>query len=82
MSVQDLINAIATGNATETQDAFQAVMAEKISARLDDMRVQVAQNMFKEGYSSKNKMKEEDECDDKDEKEMDEELNLEENKPE
>ena len=46
MSVQDLINAIATGNATETQDSFQAVMAEKISARLDSMRVEVAQNMF------------------------------------
>jgi hypothetical protein len=48
MSVKDLINAIATGNAIETQEAFQAVMAEKISARLDNMRVEVAQNMFKE----------------------------------
>ena len=48
MSVKDLINAIATGNAIETQEAFQSVMAEKISARLDDMRVEVAQNMFKE----------------------------------
>jgi len=48
MSVKDLINAISMGNAAETQEVFQAVMAEKISARLDDMRVQVAQSMFKE----------------------------------
>ena len=77
MSVKDLIDAIASGSATETQAAFSQVMAEKISARLDDMRVEVAQGMFQEGYSSKKKMKEEDECNDKDEKEMDEELNLE-----
>lgn len=48
MSVKDLINAISMGNAAETQETFQAVMAEKISARLDDMRIEVAQNMFSE----------------------------------
>ena len=46
MSVEDLINAIASGSAVETEQAFNSVMAEKISARLDDMRVEVAQNMF------------------------------------
>ena len=46
MSVKDLIDAIASGSATETQTTFNQVMAEKISARLDDMRVDVAQNMF------------------------------------
>jgi len=46
MSVKDLINAIASGSAVETEQAFNQVMAEKISARLDDMRVDVAQNMF------------------------------------
>lgn len=46
MSVKDLINAIASGSAIETQTTFNQVMAEKISARLDDMRVDVAQSMF------------------------------------
>ena len=48
MSVKDLISAIASGSAIETENAFNQVMAEKISARLDDMRVEVAQSMFKE----------------------------------
>lgn len=48
MSVKDLINAIASGSAIETEQAFNQVMAEKISTRLDNMRVEVAQTMFKE----------------------------------
>ena len=48
MSVKDLISAIASGSAINTENAFNQVMAEKISARLDDMRVEVAQSMFKE----------------------------------
>lgn len=47
-TVQNLIQAIASGNAMDTEAAFNAAMAEKISTRLDDMRVSVAQNMFKE----------------------------------
>ena len=46
-SVKDLVAAIATGNAVETEQAFNATMAEKISAKLDDMRVSIAQSMFK-----------------------------------
>lgn len=46
MSVKDLISAIASGSAIDTQTTFNQVMAEKISARLDDMRIDVAQNMF------------------------------------
>ena len=42
----NLIRAIAEGDALETEKSFQAAMAEKISAKLDDMRAQVAQNMF------------------------------------
>lgn len=42
----ELINAIASGDATQTEAAFGSAMAEKISAKLDDMRVQIAQNMF------------------------------------
>lgn len=44
--VNDLINAIAQGDATSIDAAFNAEMATRISSRLEDMRVQVAQNMF------------------------------------
>lgn len=46
-SVKNLISAIAAGDAVGTENAFNATMAEKISAKLDDMRIAVAQNMFK-----------------------------------
>ena len=42
----NLIRAIAEGDAHETEKSFQAAMAEKISAKLDDMRAEVAKNMF------------------------------------
>jgi hypothetical protein len=42
----ELINAIASGDAVATENAFNASMAEKISAKLDDMRINVAHRMF------------------------------------
>lgn len=42
----NLIKAIANGDALETENAFGASMAEKISVKLDDMRTNIAQNMF------------------------------------
>lgn len=45
-TIKDLISAIATGDAINTEVAFNAAMYEKISTKLDDMRMQVAQNMF------------------------------------
>lgn len=42
----ELINAISQGDAVATENAFNAAMAEKISVKLDDMRVSVAQTMF------------------------------------
>ena len=42
-----LIDAIISGSAVETEEAFNATMAEKISTRLDDMRMEVAAGMFK-----------------------------------
>lgn len=42
----NLIKAIAAGDAMETEAAFNASMAEKISVKLDDMRMNIAQNMF------------------------------------
>ena len=45
-TVQNLINAIASKNALETESAFNAAMAEKVSARLEDLRQNIAQSMF------------------------------------
>jgi hypothetical protein len=44
--VQDLIKAINSGDSTEIDSVFQAEMANRISTRLEDMRVSVAQGMF------------------------------------
>jgi hypothetical protein len=45
-SIVELISAIADGNTLAIEDSFNAVMASKISDRLDSMRVDVAQGMF------------------------------------
>lgn len=46
MSTLDLIKAIASGSATATEEAFNQSMAEKVSAKLDDMRMDIARTMF------------------------------------
>jgi hypothetical protein len=45
-SIRDLVLAIAEGDTLAIEDSFNSVMASKISDRLDDMRVDVAQGMF------------------------------------
>ncbi len=44
--VQDLIKAINSGDSTDIDSAFNAEMANRISTRLEDMRVSVARGMF------------------------------------
>jgi hypothetical protein len=46
-SVRNLINAISSGSAINTEESFNSAMAEKISVRMDAMRQEVAANMFK-----------------------------------
>jgi len=46
MSTRDLIDAIYSGDATSIEAAFNQTMAVKVSEKLDDMRANVAQNMF------------------------------------
>lgn len=46
-TTKELINAISTGDSVGIESAFNAAMAEKITVKLDDMRQEVAQNMFK-----------------------------------
>lgn len=45
--VKDLISAIIEGDATTIDATFNAEMANRVSAKLQDMRVSVARNMFK-----------------------------------
>lgn len=45
-SVQNLVQAIAQGDALETEKAFATAMAEKLAPMLDARRAEVAQSMF------------------------------------
>ena len=47
-TVLNLVNAIRSGNAVDTENAFAAAMAEKLSVKIDDMRQSVASNMFEQ----------------------------------
>lgn len=45
-TVIDLVNAIKTGDAIATEQAFAAAMVDKLGSRIDDMRQSIAANMF------------------------------------
>ena len=45
-NISNLVNAIKDGNALETENAFGAAIADKLSDKLDAMRMDVAKNMF------------------------------------
>ena len=45
-SVIKLVDAIKAGDAMETEQSFAAAMAEKLGAKIDDLRQSVAANMF------------------------------------
>jgi hypothetical protein len=47
MSTLDLINAIEAGNSVDIEAQFNDIMANKVSDRLDAMRTDMSQNMFK-----------------------------------
>jgi hypothetical protein len=42
----NLIQAMANGDALETEQAFGTAMAEKLAVKLDDMRTGIAQSIF------------------------------------
>jgi|688.fasta_scaffold522341_2 hypothetical protein len=46
-TTRNLIDAIASKDATAIEGAFNVAMAEKISGQLETMRQEVAHNMFK-----------------------------------
>lgn len=48
MNTLDLINAIHAGDSVNIEKQFEYAMTSRIAERLDDMRMSVAKNMFKE----------------------------------
>jgi hypothetical protein len=44
---KDLINAIINDKPLDAKSAFDEIIGDKVAERLDDMRVQVAQTMFR-----------------------------------
>lgn len=47
MNTKTLIDAMADGKSVDMEQAFNAIVAERIAAKLDDMKVNIAQSMFK-----------------------------------
>jgi len=47
MSTRDLIDAIESGDAVGIETAFNSVMVDKVAERLDAMRTDMSQNMFR-----------------------------------
>jgi len=47
MSTRDLIDAIETGDAVGIETAFNNVMVDKVAEKLDAMRTDMSQNMFR-----------------------------------
>lgn len=69
-TTHDLVDAIISGDSVAIEDAFNATMADKISARLEGMRQDVAQGMFQtEGSCGYKKKMKESECEDDEEDE-------------
>lgn len=72
MSTRDLIDAIASGDSVAIEQTFNQEMSARIADRLDNMRIEVAKNMFNEASCNRKSMSEMEDEEDKDE--MDEEL--------
>jgi hypothetical protein len=44
--IKDFVYAVAQGKAAESEEILNGIMSQKTVAALDDMRVEVAKNMF------------------------------------
>lgn len=47
MTTRELIDAIASGESVKIEDSFNNIMVDKVSERLDVMRNDLSQNMFR-----------------------------------
>lgn len=50
--VTELIQAMVEGKASHVEDTFKDIMAERISAKLEEKRQELAKNMFKEAVQA------------------------------
>ena len=57
--VEQLIKAIAEGDAATIDAAFNSEMATRVSANLEDMRISVAQNLFKNPVAEESDLEQE-----------------------
>lgn len=55
MTTRNLINAIAAGDALAIEEAFHSLMAQKISERLSETRVEYSRKMFRAGVDEQDK---------------------------
>jgi len=53
--IKDLIDNIEIGNAEAINSSFSTIMAEKVSARLDSLKQEVASTIFKDKITSDEK---------------------------
>lgn len=72
MSVKDLLAKITSGDTDGIQDMFEAIMAQKASDKIDELRIATAQTMFSEGKTPFEQGKEEKEAEDAAEEDDDE----------
>ena len=63
MSTRDLIDAIEVGDSVAVQSAFENAISQRIADRLDTMRQDVAQSMFKTEVAAESVVEEETELD-------------------
>jgi hypothetical protein len=47
MNTKTLIDAMADGKSVDMEQAFNSIVAEKIAGKLEDMKLNMAQTMFK-----------------------------------
>jgi hypothetical protein len=70
MSTLDLINAIEAGNSVDIEASFNDIMANKVSDKLDAMRADMSQNMFKTPEETESEFNPEDEITAEDDSEI------------
>lgn len=56
----DLINAIQSGDSIEIENNFNAIMAAKVSDKLDALRTEVSKNMFNDAQEESEQLEPED----------------------
>ena len=76
VTVQDLITHAFDQKPIEFQNAFNSIMLDKVSAAIDDKKLEVAQSMFNPGYNDDSENDEvESDVEDQEQEEVPEEEN-------